>query len=121
MQRRKGWPTMARLRGGDKLEAALREISRKVGKPGTLRVGFLSDATYPDGTPVALVAAANEFGTKRIAHRTGPIVAQVECRFAEIFLRGRLRDLREFRIAREPSVIVELNDDAHGPRLTRFA
>ena len=26
-------------------------------------VGFLAGATYPDGTPVSLVAAVNEFGT----------------------------------------------------------
>jgi hypothetical protein len=60
---------MAALKGGDKLEAALREIAQKVSKPGTLRVGFLENATYPDGTPVATVAAANEFGTKRIPAR----------------------------------------------------
>ena len=28
-------------------------------------VGFFSTATYPDGTPVAAVAAWNEFGTQR--------------------------------------------------------
>jgi hypothetical protein len=60
---------MAALKGGDKLEAALREISRKVSKPGTLRVGFLEGASYPDGTPVALVAFWNEFGTKKIPAR----------------------------------------------------
>ncbi|CCE07593.1 conserved hypothetical protein [Bradyrhizobium sp. STM 3843] len=60
---------MAALKGGDKLEAALREIAQKVSKPGTLRVGFLEGATYPDGTSVALVAASNEFGTKRIPPR----------------------------------------------------
>jgi hypothetical protein len=60
---------MATLKGGDKLEAALREIAKKVSKPGTLRVGFLENATYPDGRSVALVAAANEFGTKRIPAR----------------------------------------------------
>lgn len=60
---------MASLKGGDKLEAALREISRKVSKPGKLRVGFLEGASYPDGTPVALVAWWNEFGTKKIPPR----------------------------------------------------
>jgi hypothetical protein len=56
---------MATLKGGDKLEAALRAIAQKVSKPGTLRVGFLEGASYPDGTPVALVAFWNEFGTKK--------------------------------------------------------
>jgi hypothetical protein len=48
--------------GGAALEAKLREIAAKVGQPHTVRVGFLEDATYPDGTPVALIAATNEYG-----------------------------------------------------------
>jgi hypothetical protein len=48
--------------GGAALEAKLREIAAKVGKPNTVRVGFLEGATYPDGTPVALIAATNEYG-----------------------------------------------------------
>jgi hypothetical protein len=60
---------MATLKGGDRLEVTLREIALKVSKPGTLRVGFFENASYPDGTSVALVAAANEFGTKRIPVR----------------------------------------------------
>lgn len=50
------------LSGGDKLEQKLAEIARKVSTGGTLRVGFLENATYPDGTPVAQVAAINNFG-----------------------------------------------------------
>jgi len=56
---------MAALKGGDKLEAALREISQKVAKPGKLRVGFLEGATYPNGTSVAMVAAIQVFGAPR--------------------------------------------------------
>lgn len=52
----------ATFTGGAALEAKLREIAQKVGKPNTVRVGFLEGATYPDGTPVALIAATNEFG-----------------------------------------------------------
>lgn len=48
--------------GGDKLEQKLREIAAQAGKANTVRVGFLADATYPDGTPVALIAATNEYG-----------------------------------------------------------
>ncbi|MGF6633530.1 hypothetical protein [Paraburkholderia sp. MM6662-R1] len=48
--------------GGEKLEAYLRELAAKIAQPGTLEVGFMEDATYPDGTPVALIAAMNEFG-----------------------------------------------------------
>lgn len=50
------------LSGGAKLEAKLREIAEKAGKANTVRVGFLEDATYPNGMPVAQVAATNEYG-----------------------------------------------------------
>ena len=53
---------MATVSGGKKLEAALREMAAKVGSPATLRVGFLENARYPNGTPVAMIAAINEFG-----------------------------------------------------------
>ncbi len=50
------------LKGGQTLVRRLEEMAKKLGDGGTLRVGFLEGATYPDGTPVALVAAVNEFG-----------------------------------------------------------
>lgn len=50
------------LSGGDKLERRLAALSQQVAKGGKLRVGFLEDATYPDGTSVAMVAATNNFG-----------------------------------------------------------
>jgi hypothetical protein len=53
---------MAGIKGGEKLERALAELSRNVTSAATLRVGFLENATYPDGTKVALVAAVNNFG-----------------------------------------------------------
>lgn len=56
---------MVTISGGTKLEKALAEISKKVTKASELDVGFLADATYPDGTSVALVAAFNEFGTSK--------------------------------------------------------
>lgn len=46
---------------GDKLEAHLKQLAAKLG--GSVEVGFLEDAKYPDGTYVAAVAEANEFGT----------------------------------------------------------
>jgi len=56
---------MAVVSGGDKLKAALEAIARKVDKPATLRVGFLEKATYPDGKPVAMIAAIQEYGAPR--------------------------------------------------------
>lgn len=40
----------------------LRAILRKLDNPPTLRVGFLENAKYPDGTSVAMVAAIQDYG-----------------------------------------------------------
>lgn len=53
---------MARIRGGEKVASALRDLHEKITKPANLRVGFLENAKYPDGTPVGMIAAINEFG-----------------------------------------------------------
>jgi hypothetical protein len=53
---------VATLSGGDALERKLKEIADKIGKAGTLQVGFFEGATYPDGKPVPLIAFINEFG-----------------------------------------------------------
>lgn len=50
------------LTGGDKLEAKLAELSKRVSNAATLRVGFLEDAKYPDGTSVAEVAVYQNYG-----------------------------------------------------------
>jgi hypothetical protein len=55
--------------GGERLKTRLQEILKKAGKGGEVKVGFLEGATYPDGTPVPLVAAMQEFGTSRIPSR----------------------------------------------------
>lgn len=48
--------------GNGKLLAKLEKIGNG-GKKVKLTAGFYKDAKYEDGTPVALVAAANNFGT----------------------------------------------------------
>jgi len=57
---------MATSTGGDRLGTALARIENQLaGSEGgvpEVKVGFLADATYPDGTPVAMIAAINEFG-----------------------------------------------------------
>jgi len=53
------------LSGGDKLMAYLQAVNTKLtnaGPEGSVRVGFLEKATYPDGKSVAAIAAINEFG-----------------------------------------------------------
>jgi len=57
---------MAVIRGGQKLEQALARLGAKVAKPATLRVGFLDTAKYPDGTPVAMIAAIQDFGAPKV-------------------------------------------------------
>lgn len=59
---------MATLTGGDKLARKLAEIAKGM-ESGSLSVGFMAGATYPDGTPVAQVAFWNEFGTIRAPSR----------------------------------------------------
>ena len=54
---------MASVTGGRGLAACLDNIVAKIESAGTLYVGFLQTETYPDGTPVALVAYRNEYGT----------------------------------------------------------
>ena len=51
------------VRGGNNLDAIIRKALSASGVE-TLRVGFFKTAKYPDGTPVAAVAAWNEFGTR---------------------------------------------------------
>ena len=54
-------------RGGQKLRRLLREAGK--GGVSGVKVGFFSTAKYEDGTPVAAVAAWNEFGTETIPER----------------------------------------------------
>lgn len=56
---------MATIKGGEALDKALKDIARKLRKPGMLRVGFMADATYPNGTLIAMVAAIQNYGAPR--------------------------------------------------------
>lgn len=51
-----------KISGGDKFEKVLAEIAHKIGPAARLRVGFLEGATYPDGKPVGMIAAIQDFG-----------------------------------------------------------
>lgn len=57
---------MASVRGGAKLEAALKAIGERISDASVVRVGFLENATYPDGKPVAMIAAIQEFGAPSV-------------------------------------------------------
>lgn len=51
----------AKVAGGVKLEAALERYLKGANK--TMRAGILEGSAYPDGTPTAMVAFWNEYGT----------------------------------------------------------
>jgi len=51
--------------GGDKLEKYLADALASAESAKQLSVGFMSGATYPDGTKVAYVAAINNYGAPR--------------------------------------------------------
>ena len=54
---------MTTFSGGEALERKLKELAENLGDGKVLRVGFLEGAPYDKtGTPVATVAASNEFG-----------------------------------------------------------
>lgn len=53
------------IKGGEKFEAKMLELAKKLNRKETLRVGFLEGATYPDGTPVAFVAATQNYGAPK--------------------------------------------------------
>lgn len=56
---------MANVTGGDRANKVIRELAEKLARPVTLRVGFLENARYPNGTPVAMVAAIQNYGAPR--------------------------------------------------------
>lgn len=53
---------MSSLKGGDKLSAVLQRMAGAVTSAQSVKIGFLAGSSYPDGTPVPLIAAINEFG-----------------------------------------------------------
>lgn len=59
---------MAQVTGGDKVEAALARIERKIASTTarpSVKIGFMKGAPYPDGASVPMVAAIQEFGAPR--------------------------------------------------------
>lgn len=74
---------MGAISGGAKLDAYLKDMAKKVSKPGTLNVGFLEDATYPDGTSVATVAAIQNFGAPAVGIPPRPYFTNMVRRYRE--------------------------------------
>lgn len=76
--------------GGDKLA----KVFANAGKGGirAVDVGVFASAKYPDGTPVAAVAAWNEFGTALIPERPAIRIANKENEQALVKLIARTVD-----------------------------
>lgn len=56
--------------GGVGYKNAIDQLQKKLGQGAHTRSGFLENATYPDGTPVAQVAYWDEFGTRTAPPRS---------------------------------------------------
>lgn len=54
---------MATIKGGDRLKSYMANLSRKVSRGASVKVGFLEGSVYPDGTSIPMVAAVQNFGS----------------------------------------------------------
>jgi len=107
--------------GGEKLEAKLAEMAKKVSHPATLRVGFLEGATYPatkptgkkslakakkraktgpsPGSPggklVAMIAAIQEFGAPSVGIPPRPYFRRMIRAKSPTWGKGVARQLKE--------------------------
>lgn len=87
---------MATVTGGAKLRATLEQYKRMATGPDRVKVGFL-EGSYPEGPPIATVAAWNEFGR-------GPGTA----------VRGKRETHQDFARRSHHFVDVEFGLPAHG-------
>lgn len=71
---------MAQVTGGERLAEALRKMRDKIRSGSEVRVGFLENATYPDGTKVATVAAINNFGAPEAGVPARPFFSEMVAR-----------------------------------------
>lgn len=85
---------MATISGGKKFEAALAVLAAKLGKPRTLRVGFLAGATYPDGTPVAMIAAIQNFGAPKVGIPPRPFFSNMVAKRSPSWPKGLATQLK---------------------------
>jgi hypothetical protein len=56
---------MATVTGGEETLRRLQAMMDLATNASSVRIGFLAEATYPDGKPVAMIAAIQEFGAPR--------------------------------------------------------
>lgn len=75
----------------DSIEDFLNNVASQLDSK-QLKVGFIDGATYPDGTPVAMVAATNEYGRPENNHPPRPFfrnaIAEHESEWTDAIVRG---------------------------------
>ncbi|EPV5843372.1 hypothetical protein ACV7K9_002710 [Escherichia coli] len=75
----------------DSIEDFLNNVASKLDSK-QLKVGFIDGATYPDGTPVAMVAATNEYGRPENNQPPRPFfrnaIAEHESEWTDAIARG---------------------------------
>lgn len=86
---------MAEIKGGDKANEYLRSIAEKLDHVPTLKVGFLAGATYPDGTPVAMIAAIQEFGAPAAGIPPRPFFRNMVAKYEKEWPAGIATQLKE--------------------------
>jgi hypothetical protein len=57
---------MATISGGNRWAERLAAITRSISNASAVQIGFLADARYPDGKPVAMIAAIQEYGAPSV-------------------------------------------------------
>lgn len=86
---------MAVIKGGEKLEAYLRDLSRKVTKAGAVKVGFFEGATEPNGASTAMIAAIQNFGAPKAGIPPRPFFSNMVKNNAESWGPALGKDLQE--------------------------
>lgn len=75
----------------DSIEDFLNNVASQLDSK-QLKVGFIDGATYPDGTPVAMVAATNEYGRPENNQPPRPFfrnaIAEHESEWTDAIARG---------------------------------
>lgn len=96
---------MVTVTGGGALEKVLGKIAENVAKSSGVSVGFLADATYPDGTSVAMIAAVQEFGANiEMEERTQTVYRQTNKAGTEFNRNGRFVKKSEANFASDHTV-----------------
>jgi hypothetical protein len=83
------------VNGSGKIREYLKSISAKLNGKTILKVGFLAGATYPDGTPVAMVAAIQEFGAPAAGIPPRPFFRDLVAKHGKDWAAGMAVQLKE--------------------------